>query len=149
MSITGYLRRQKKCVEIKLFPWKLIIKVLDWQKGVFDSGTFVLFLPAKGQLVCYLASQLKAVTPNRHHITSNDKMATVPLPFVLCVLTQCFNPILSQIWTNSNIGLKMSFKNVTQWLTLGLAYNGFFHIWPKIGLKQPRRPCRYENICIL
>jgi len=24
----------------------------------------------------------------------------------------CFNPILGQIWTNSNIGLKMSFKNV-------------------------------------
>jgi len=31
-----------------------------------------------------------------------------------------FNPILGQIWTNSNIGLKMSFKNVTQWLGLSI-----------------------------
>jgi len=30
----------------------------------------------------------------------------------------CFNPILSQKWTNSNIVLKMLFKNVTQWLYL-------------------------------
>jgi len=28
----------------------------------------------------------------------------------------CFNPNLGQIWTNPAIGLKMSFKNVTQWL---------------------------------
>jgi len=28
----------------------------------------------------------------------------------------CFNPPLGQIWTNPNVGLKMSFKNVTQWL---------------------------------
>jgi len=28
----------------------------------------------------------------------------------------CINPILGQIWTNSNIGLKMQFKNVTKWL---------------------------------
>jgi len=32
----------------------------------------------------------------------------------------CFNPILGQIWTNSNIGLNMSFKNVTQWLGLSI-----------------------------
>jgi len=32
----------------------------------------------------------------------------------------CLNPILGQIWTNSNIGLKMSFKNVTQWLGLSV-----------------------------
>jgi len=32
----------------------------------------------------------------------------------------CFNPILFQIWMNSNIGLKMSFKNVTQWLGLSI-----------------------------
>jgi len=38
----------------------------------------------------------------------------------------CFNPILGQIWTNSNIGLKIEFKNVTQLL-------GF----PTIELKQP------------
>jgi len=32
----------------------------------------------------------------------------------------CFNPILGQIWTNSNIGLKMSFQNVTQWLGVSI-----------------------------
>jgi len=42
----------------------------------------------------------------------------------------CFNPILGQIWTNSNNGLKMSFKNVTKWLGLSI-------FDPKIGLKQP------------
>jgi len=30
------------------------------------------------------------------------------------------NPILGQIWTNSTIGLKMAFKNVTQWLGLSI-----------------------------
>jgi len=38
----------------------------------------------------------------------------------------CFNPILGKIWTNSAIGLKMSFKNVTQWLGLSIFY-------PKLG----------------
>jgi len=40
----------------------------------------------------------------------------------------CFNPTLGQIWTNSNIGLKMYFKHVTQWLGLS--------IWPKIGCTE-------------
>jgi len=43
----------------------------------------------------------------------------------------CFNPILGQIWTNLNIGLKMLVTNVTQWL-------GSSIFDPKlIGLKQP------------
>jgi len=41
-----------------------------------------------------------------------------------------FNTIVGEIWTNSNIGLKMSFKKCNP-----LA--GFVHIWPKIGLRQP------------
>jgi len=32
----------------------------------------------------------------------------------------CSNLILGQTWTNSNIGLKMSFKDVTQWLGLSI-----------------------------
>jgi len=32
----------------------------------------------------------------------------------------CFNPILVQIRTNPNVGLKMSFKNVTQWVDLSI-----------------------------
>jgi len=30
----------------------------------------------------------------------------------------CFNPNLGQIWTNPKVGLKMSLKNITQWLGL-------------------------------
>jgi len=32
----------------------------------------------------------------------------------------CFNPTLGQIWTNPNVGLKMSLKNLTQWLGLSI-----------------------------
>jgi len=32
----------------------------------------------------------------------------------------CFNPTLGQIWTNPNVGLKMSLKNETQWLSLSI-----------------------------
>jgi len=42
----------------------------------------------------------------------------------------CFNPILGQIWTNSEIGLKIQLKNVTQWQGLSI-------FDAKIGLKQP------------
>jgi len=38
----------------------------------------------------------------------------------------CFKPILGKIWTNPDIGLKMPFKNVTQWLGLSIFY-------PKLG----------------
>jgi len=34
----------------------------------------------------------------------------------------CFNTILGKIWTNPAIGLKMSFKNVTEWLGLSIFY---------------------------
>jgi len=37
-----------------------------------------------------------------------------------------FNPNLGQIWTNPNVGLKMSFKHLTQWLSL-------FIFDPKMG----------------
>jgi len=36
------------------------------------------------------------------------------------VLAHFFNTILGQIGTNSKIGLKMLFKNVTQWLGLSI-----------------------------
>jgi len=38
----------------------------------------------------------------------------------------CFNPILGQMWTNPNVGLKMQFKNVSQRLDL-------FIFDPKLG----------------
>jgi len=34
----------------------------------------------------------------------------------------CFNTIVGQIWTNSNIRLKFNLKKVTQWLGLSIAY---------------------------
>jgi len=54
-----------------------------------------------------------------------------------------FNSNLGQIWTNTNVGLKMSFKMLTFTFN-GTFFNysfnptfGFVHIWPKFGLKQP------------
>jgi len=40
--------------------------------------------------------------------------------YTLYKMLGCFNPTLGQIWTNPNIGLKMSLKNVTQWLGLSI-----------------------------
>jgi len=42
----------------------------------------------------------------------------------------CFNPTLGQIWTNPNVGLKMSLKNLTQWLGLSI-------FDPKLGWNNP------------
>jgi len=38
----------------------------------------------------------------------------------------CFNPNVGQIWTNPNVGLKMSFKMLTQ-LQLSLSTIHFFN----------------------
>jgi len=44
-------------------------------------------------------------------------------------MLDCFNPILGQIWTNPNVGLKNAINKFNPTA-------GFVHIWPKIGLKQ-------------
>jgi len=52
------------------------------------------------------------------HKIKND---TVLLSDLHCKkMLGCFNPILGQIWTNPNVGLKMSFKHLTQWLSLSI-----------------------------
>jgi len=51
----------------------------------------------------------------------------------------CFNSILYQIWTNSNIELKMLFKNVTQWLDLSI-------FDPKYGSTMTGQLCQIPHI---
>jgi len=51
-----------------------------------------------------------------------------------------FNPNLGKIWTNPNVGLKMSLIHLQLKVEVGLKLNcifnptfGFVHIWPKFG----------------
>jgi len=66
-------------------------------------------------------------TRNKYDLTYNQANQYYNIKYVSTLkMLGCFNPILGQTWTNSNIGLKMSFKNVTQWLGVSI-------LDPKLG----------------
>jgi len=57
-----------------------------------------------------------------------------------------FNPILGKIWTNPAIGLKMSFKNVTQWLGLSIHSKNAGLFLPNFGSNMDKHKRWVKNV---